>query len=57
MSTSNFGEVAEQLSLDALVTEPAQGWSAAERTVDRIRQRFGTGVIGPASAVRHQPPG
>jgi DNA polymerase-4 len=57
VSTSNFGEVAEQLSLDALVTEPTQGWSAAERTVDRIRQRFGTGVIGPASAVRHQPPG
>ena len=30
------------------------GWSAAERTVDRIRERFGAGVIGPASAVRQQ---
>ncbi|MFT3854875.1 MAG: DNA polymerase IV [Ilumatobacteraceae bacterium] len=59
LSTSNFGEVAEQLSLDALLDVPAedavagsQEWREAERTVDEIRARFGHDVIGPASAVR-----
>lgn len=57
LSTSNFGEAAEQLTLDALLDDvapaPAAGeWRSAERAVDEIRARFGQDVIGPASAVR-----
>jgi DNA polymerase-4 len=55
VSASNFGEVAEQLTLDDLLsTGPAveHEWQAAEETIDAIRSRFGSAAIGPASAVR-----
>jgi DNA polymerase IV len=54
ISTSGFGEPAEQLSLDDLLRgEPsvAHDWEAASGTIDAIRARFGATSIGPASAV------
>jgi DNA polymerase IV len=57
VSVSGFGEPAEQLSLDALMAtghndRPDAGdWVAASGTIDAIRERFGTGSIGPASAM------
>ena len=54
VSASNFGEAAEQLSLDAILDDApaAPGeWQVAEQTVDAIRERFGSAAIGPASAV------
>lgn len=54
VSASNFGAVAEQLSLDDLfdsVPAAEQEWQVAEETMDAIRSRFGTSAIGPASAV------
>jgi DNA polymerase-4 len=58
VSASNFGEPAEQLSLDELMGDGESGpvatageWQAAEETIDAIRSRFGTSAIGPASAV------
>jgi len=59
VSATNFGTPSEQLSLDDLFTEPADGgapataldWEAAEETIDAIRSRFGASAIGPASAV------
>ena len=54
VSASNFGESAEQLSLDQLLEPDAatpQEWQAAEDTIDQIRSRFGNAAIGPASAV------
>jgi DNA polymerase-4 len=54
VSASNFGAVAEQLSLDQLLDAgPAdeREWQAAEETIDAIRMRFGVTSIGPASAV------
>jgi DNA polymerase IV len=57
VSASNFGTVAEQLSMDDLLAgdgpPPASEgeWQAAEETIDAIRSRFGRSSIGPASAV------
>jgi len=54
VSASNFGEAAEQLSLDvdgATVTADDHDWEAAETTIDAIRSRFGSTAIGPASSV------
>jgi DNA polymerase-4 len=56
VSCSNFGPVAEQLSMDALLGDAAGvatagEWQAAEETLDAIRSKFGTGAIGPASAM------
>jgi DNA polymerase-4 len=56
VSCSNFGPVAEQLSMDALLGETAGvatagEWQAAEETLDAIRSKFGSGAIGPASAM------
>ncbi len=54
VSASNFGSVAEQMSLDDLfdsVPAAEQEWQAAEETMDAIRSRFGATSIGPASAV------
>jgi DNA polymerase-4 len=43
------GQVAEQISLD--VAREAR--LVAEGTVDRGRDKFGPGVIGPAALFRH----
>ncbi|HQZ33739.1 MAG TPA: DNA polymerase IV [Ilumatobacteraceae bacterium] len=54
VSASNFGSVAEQMSLDDLfdaVPATESEWQAAEETMDAIRTRFGSTAIGPASAV------
>ncbi len=54
VSASNFGSVAEQMSLDDLfdaVPATELEWQAAEETMDAIRTRFGSTAIGPASAV------
>lgn len=54
VAASNFGDVAEQLSMDSLFDDaPADEgeWQAAEETIDAIRTRFGATSIGPASAV------
>ncbi|MEU2623064.1 hypothetical protein ABZ642_33985 [Streptomyces sp. NPDC007157] len=42
------GQVAERLSLDAA----RQARLVAEGAADRIREKFGPGVIGPAATVR-----
>ena len=54
VSASNFGDVAEQLTLDDLIEGASTDdheWQAAEETIDAIRSRFGNAAIGPASAV------
>ncbi len=56
VSVSGFGQPAEQLTLLDLLGEdqarpPASDWEAASDTIDAIRGRFGSGAIGPASAV------
>ncbi|MGC0334923.1 DNA polymerase-4 [Streptomyces sp. SAI-170] len=43
------GQVTQQISLDT--TREAR--LAAEKTVDRVREKFGPRVIGPAAAFRH----
>lgn len=50
VSASNFTAESHQLSLDDLLDDHHQ-WRLAEETIDAIRKRFGTGAIGPASAV------
>ncbi len=52
---SNFAEIAEQLSFDALHDSPTavdEQWSQAADAVDAIRSRFGDTSIGPASILR-----
>jgi DNA polymerase-4 len=54
VSATNFGEIAEQLTLDDLLdggTSDDHEWQLAEETIDAIRSRFGNAAIGPASAV------
>jgi DNA polymerase IV len=57
ISGSNFGEPAEQLSMDHLLAagdEPGVAppdWTTASGTIDAIRERFGAAAIGPASSV------
>ncbi|MCU1358758.1 MAG: dinB [Ilumatobacteraceae bacterium] len=57
VSVSGFGEPAEQLSMDDLMTAGstdrpvAADWVAASSTIDAIRERFGSTSIGPASAM------
>jgi DNA polymerase-4 len=55
VSCSNFGAVAEQLTMDALLADGGAAtegeWQAAEETLDAIRSKFGTAAIGPASAI------
>ena len=41
----------EQLSFDAVGSDDPE-WGEAEGAIDEIRERFGEGVIGPASAIR-----
>ena len=52
---SNFGEPAEQLSLDDLFSDSerasATDWTDASAAIDAIRERFGSTAIGPASTV------
>lgn len=47
------GDEPEQLSFGA----PASGWREAEQAVDRATERFGAGVVRPATLVRPNPPG
>jgi DNA polymerase IV len=57
VTATNFAEPAEQLSLDldaASHSDPADDpvdWHRAEDAIDRIRNRFGASLIGPASAI------
>jgi DNA polymerase-4 len=67
ISVSSFGEPAEQLSLDDLMSVTAVGgtparpvaadWVTASGTIDAIRERFGAAAIGPASAMSETNPG
>ena len=57
ISVSNLAAPAEQLSLDDLLggVDSASGasehdWVAASEAIDRVRDRFGTTAIGPASS-------
>lgn len=54
VSGSNLGPPSEQLSLfDEFSDEPSpEAWDSASAALDDIRSRFGTGAIGPASAMR-----
>jgi DNA polymerase-4 len=59
ISASGLGPVVEQLSLDDLGGDLTAGraetdrsdWVTASGAIDAIRERFGTGAIGPASTV------
>jgi DNA polymerase-4 len=54
VSGSNLGPPSEQLSLfDEFSDDPSpEAWGSASAALDDIRSRFGTGAIGPASAMR-----
>ena len=45
------GTEGEQLSFDDVGSVEPE-WGDAEEAIDAIRDRFGEGVIGPASAIR-----
>jgi len=49
--TSNFGQPAEQLRLDAAADTVMSDWTDASVAIDAIRGRFGTKAIRPASTV------
>jgi DNA polymerase-4 len=58
ISVSNLTAPAEQLSLDDLLGDDASApgasehdWVAASDAIDRVRDRFGSTAIGPASSV------
>ena len=56
VSASHLGEVTDQLSFDldagGGVEAVERNWTEASAAVDAIRKRFGSGVVGPASAIR-----
>ncbi|CAN5722631.1 DNA polymerase IV [soil metagenome] len=57
VGASKFGEPSSQLVLDGLSADRPAGSTATGsgrtgRTVDRVRDRFGSAAIGPASALR-----
>jgi DNA polymerase-4 len=56
VGASNFSSGGQQLTLDDLLddVDEQRQWLLAEETVDAIRERFGAGAIGPASAVGEQ---
>jgi DNA polymerase-4 len=41
-----------QVGLWADESEPAEGWHDAERTIDRVTEKFGTDAVRPASLLR-----
>lgn len=60
VSGSNLGEAAIQLSLDSLTSQGVDSAQSADaaRVMDRVRDRFGPGAIGPASGLsKKQVPG
>jgi DNA polymerase-4 len=50
---SKFAEPSEQLQLDGITADgdTSEQWSEASAAIDRVRGRFGSSAIGPASAL------